>query len=168
MPTPQEISNLHAVVPASQAAAREYGVPASVTLAQWILESSWGLSALCVKANNCFGIKCNHQAAPEAYIEMPTGEIENGRRVVIDALFAKYPSVAASFTAHAQLLALAARYRRAMASSDHPQAFAVALQQCGYSTNPNYATELLQLMRLYNLTQYDVTPPAAPLQQVAA
>ena len=168
MPTQQQLDNLHAAVPAAQASARRYGVPASVTLAQWIVESSWGTSELALKANNCFGVKRSHLAAPDSYVEMPTAEYQGGKRVPVEALFARYPSMADSFISHAALLATAARYKSAMRSVEFPRVFAVDLQRCGYSTNPGYAAELQELMRLYNLTQYDISPPAEPAAREAA
>ena len=66
-----------------------------------------------------------------------------------------------SFDGHARLLALAARYKPAMAVAHIPVAFASALQKCGYSTSPTYASGLAELIRDYNLTQYDPQPPAA-------
>ena len=163
MATPEELSKLQSVVPAAQASARRWGVPASVTLAQWITESTWGTSQLAVEANNYFGIKASTFTAMEGYVEFSTWEYEGGQKVLVKALFAKFGNEAACFDVHARLLATAARYRQAMASADHPKVFAVALQSAGYSTSAHYATDLLTLMRQHNLTQYDVAP-AVPAQ----
>jgi flagellum-specific peptidoglycan hydrolase FlgJ len=161
MATEQQLKRLKTVVSAAQASARTSGVPASVTLAQWIFESSWGTSKLTLAANNCFGIKANQHSIPDTYIACPTAEYENGKRIVVDALFRKYASVTESFDDHAFLLARSARYQFAMAKAPDPIAFAEALQRCGYSTNPYYASSLIEAIREYNLTQYDV-PAAAP------
>ena len=141
MATTAEMAALKAVVPAAQAAQRKYGVPASVTLAQWIFEASdvkkgWGQSQLALQAHNCFGIKCRQTATPASYVEFPTAEYENGERVIVEALFEKYPDDAASFEDHARLLATAGRYQLAMRNVGSPSNFAACLQTAGYSTNP--------------------------------
>lgn len=162
MATAEQLARLKAAVPAAQASMRKWGVPASVTLAQWMTESSWGASQLAVKANNFFGIKASHLASPESYVEFPTAEYENGKRVIVEALFERYYDEADSFSDHARLLATAARYRKAMASAISPDTFAFFLQQCGYSTSPTYASDLKRLMRDDNLYQYDTPPPDEP------
>ena len=165
MASAAERSALKAVVAAAQGAQRKYGVPASVTLAQWIFESSWGTSKLSIVAKNFFGIKARQAAIPASYVEFPTAEYENGERVVVEALFEKYPDEAASFEAHARLLANAGRYHFAMLHTASPNDFAACLQTAGYSTNPHYAASLEEAMRDYNLYQYDV-PPDEPAQAV--
>jgi flagellum-specific peptidoglycan hydrolase FlgJ len=169
MATPEQLEILHSVAPAAQAAQTRWGVPASVTLAQWIFESSWGTSKLAQTAHNYFGVKAREAAIPGTYCEFPTAEYENGQRVVVDALFEKYPDEAASFDAHARLLATSGRYQVAMSVRMQPERFAVFLQRCGYSTNPSYAQELIGAMREYDLYRYD-TPPDGPaaVHEVAA
>jgi len=166
MASQQQLDRLKAVVPAAQLCATLYGVPASVTLAQWILESSWGASGLTLKANNCFGVKYSQKAGDEAYVEIPTAEYESGKRVMIEAQFVKYASCADSFKGHALLLSKLLRYRPAMKDAHIPRAFAVDLQKCGYSTNPHYGDELLGLMHEYDLAQYDVPQPTEPAAQM--
>jgi flagellum-specific peptidoglycan hydrolase FlgJ len=158
-----ESSFLANVVPAAMATARLCGVPASITLAQAILESGWGASSLARQANNFFGIKAASTTDPNSYAEFPTTEFVNGRSVRELAAFARYPSPAASFQAHAALLESAPRYAQAMAHREEPEDFAVALQACGYSTNPKYAQLLMQLVEDFDLAQYDT--PAAPATQ---
>jgi flagellum-specific peptidoglycan hydrolase FlgJ len=149
----QQMLFLRAVVPAALASMRASGVPASITIAQAILESGWGKSSLAVKANNFFGIK----AAPGCdFIEMPTTEYINGERVTVQAAFARYASVEDCFKAHARLLSAAPRYVPCVAVKDQPEAFARQLQACGYSTSPTYAAMLIALMKQFDLTQYDL------------
>ena len=163
---------LKMVVPPAQAAMRKWGVPASVTISQAILESSnklgWGQSELAREANNYFGIKAVHNASPESYIELPTHEVLHNHIQLIDAEFARYPDLAGSFDAHARLLATAQRYKPAMAATHTAVAFALQLERCGYSTSPTYAASLWQLMRLYDLEQYDAPPQDPAAAQVAA
>jgi flagellum-specific peptidoglycan hydrolase FlgJ len=161
---------LKSVVPAAQAAQRKWSVPASVTIAQAILESGWGQSALARKAYNFFGIKAVAHATPDGYVEFPTSEFVDGRRLSEMAHFARYTSPAEGFLSHAVLLATTMRYKPAMAVADAPYKFCVQLQKCGYSTNPAYAEELWTLIERYDLTQFDIKPdgPAAVAQEVAA
>lgn len=144
------------VVLPAQTAMRKWGVPASITISQAILESGWGRSALSRVANNFFGIKAVANASPDGYAEFPTTEFVDGRRLSEMAKFARYPSPAASFDAHAILLATTTRYKPAMGQSHDPAAFAQQLQKCGYSTNPAYAAGLMQLVTEFDLTQYDI------------
>jgi len=167
MASPEQLAALKIVVPAAQESAQRWGVPASVTLAQWIVESSWGESKLAILANNFFGVKALQPNTPDTYEEFPTAEYEGGKRVIVAALFQKYATEAGSFDEHARLLATAARYKPAMAVAHIPTAFACALQKCGYSTSPTYAAGLSELIREFNLTQYDTVPPAAAQEQAA-
>jgi flagellum-specific peptidoglycan hydrolase FlgJ len=149
------------VVPAAIATQSKYGVPASITIAQAILESSnklgWGQSTLALKANNYFGVKATDLAHLEAYIELPTHEFHHGVEDVELAKFARYASPQESFEAHARLLLLAPRYKPAMAAKADAKQFAIELQRCGYSTSPSYAVTLQLLVRDYGLEQYDVS-----------
>jgi len=166
----EQLERLKAVVPAAQAAQRKWGVPASITLAQWMLESGWGESKLAVEAHNYFGIKAHHLSEPDTYEEFRTPEFRNGKRVIEVARFEKYFDAADSFADHAVLLSTAPRYRAAMAACGEPERMAFCLQAAGYSTNPNYAQELIDLMSQHDLLQYDELPPDDPAQaqEVAA
>lgn len=163
---------LDTIAPWAQAAQRKWAVPASVTMAQAILESSnekgWGQSDLARECNNFFGIKAAHSAAPNTYKTFSTHEYVGGELVTVPAEFARYDSPAESFEAHARLLARARRYWPAMRVRTSPEAFAEELQLCGYSTNPNYGRSLATLIRLYDLTKYDVRPDGPAAVQEAA
>jgi flagellum-specific peptidoglycan hydrolase FlgJ len=160
---------LKMVVPAAQYGQRRFGVPASVTIAQAILESGWGKSKLATEYLNFFGIKPGAHAAPDSYVEMPTTEFIDGQPRHVLAPFVRYPNAPLCFGAHARLLSCAPRYASAMAVRNDPAAFAERLQSCGYSTNPRYAAQLHELMRDYDLTQYDLTPlPPAQEERAAA
>jgi flagellum-specific peptidoglycan hydrolase FlgJ len=150
------------VAPGAVAAEQRYGVPASVTIAQAIEESAWGQSTLAAQYHNLFGIK---GAGPAGSVTLPTQEYENGGWVTIDAQFAVYRNDAESIAGHAELLATSGYYARAMADRAYPDAFANDLTGV-YATDPDYGANLIALMKLYNLYQYDtaptVAPPAAP------
>jgi len=157
-------------IPAAMASQAVTGVPASITIAQAILESGWGQSALARQANNFFGIKAAAHVAPDSYVQLPTEEIVLGRTVTEEADFAKYATAADGFKAHGLLLSQASRYAAAMAVRSNPAQFAAQLQKCGYSTNPGYAASLMQIVNDLDLTQYDTQPksqPAAPAEEMA-
>ena len=153
------------LAPAAQASAAKYGVPASVTLAQAILESGWGQTRLAIEDNNYFGIK---QHGVTEYAEFPTTEYINGVSKVVNANFAKYPTAADAFADHAALLTELARYAPAMAVKGDPQQFAAQLGPCGYSTNPGYGALLWTLITEYDLTQYDNDDPGPAAIQDAS
>jgi flagellum-specific peptidoglycan hydrolase FlgJ len=155
------------VAPATVAAQQRYGVPASVTIAQAIEESAWGQSSLAAQYHNLFGIK---GIGPAGSVTLPTQEYQNGSWVTIDAQFAVYHNEAESIADHAQLLATSGYYARAMADRAYPDAFANDLTGV-YATDPGYGANLIALMKLYNLYQYDTyqhntgataAPAAAP------
>jgi len=155
-------------VPAAQASQAATGVPASVTIAQAILESGWGRSSLARTAFNYFGIKAAHFAAPNHYIELPTHEVVHGVTVTEEARFARFADVTEGFKAHGLLLAQSARYAPAMDVRHDAAQFAAALQKCGYSTNPNYGALLSKLIHDYDLAQYDAPPEDCPAKAQAA
>lgn len=145
---------LRALVPAAQRIAARYGLPASVVLAQAILESNWGRSRLARKANNLFGIKAASGTAEP--ITLPTTEYDgHGRARVVAARFAVYRSVEDCLGDYARLLAFAPRYAPARAVADDPFAFAEELAACGYATDPDYAPKVARLIRRHKLTRFD-------------
>ena len=146
------------VAPGAVAAQQGYGVPASVTIAQAIEESAWGQSSLAARYHNLFGIKGSGTAGS---VTLPTQEYENGSWVTIDAQFAVYRNDAESIAGHAELLATSGYYTRAMADRGYPDAFANDLTGV-YATDPDYGANLIALMKLYNLYQYDTAPAATP------
>lgn len=155
MPNAEQLRWLESLVPAAQETQKFYGVPASVTLAQCILESGWGHTQLSKECNNYFGIKAEHLDQPNTYKEFLTAEYEDGKRVIIHADFEKYPDVGSSFRDHARLIAMAPRYSAAMVWKNNPLQFCHKLQVCGYSTSPTYGQTLANLIVDLKLTQYD-------------
>jgi len=153
---------INQVAPGAIAAQRRYGVPAAVTIAQAIDESGWGQSQLATQDHNLFGIKGSGPAGSDVY---STSEYENGQWVTVDAGFRVYHNIAESIADHSELLATGSAYQRAMADRDVPDAFANDLTGI-YATDPNYGTNLIALMRLYNLYQYD-SPAQTPAPQAS-
>ncbi len=133
------------------------GVPASLTIAQAALESSWGSSGLTQKANNLFGIK---GSGPAGSVIMPTTEYQNGVRIKINAPFRKYHSWAESVEDHTRLLHNK-RYAAVLNRTGRQAAYAVAA--AGYATDPDYVAKLISLMDKYNLYQYDIQEGDEPM-----
>ena len=168
MATAIELVRLEAVVPFAQAAQRKWGVPASVSLAQWTFESSWGEDA---PGNNCFGIKA---VGGQQYTECVTTEDYADHDEKQKAHFASYASVGDSFDMHGRLLATSHYYITAMRALPSITGFCAGLQSGGYSTSRdpktrqlNYAQKLLGQIAHYNLTRYDTLPPNTPAQEAA-
>ena len=139
------------IAPGAVAAQQRWGVPAAVTIAQAIEESSWGNSQLAAKYHNLFGIK---GSGPAGSVGLPTSEFYNGQWVTIDAQFRVYHNVAESIADHAELLATSGYYQRAMADRAIPDAFANDLTGV-YATDPDYGANLIAIMKLYNLYRFD-------------
>jgi flagellum-specific peptidoglycan hydrolase FlgJ len=146
------------VAPGAIAAQQRFGVPAAVTIAQAIEESAWGRSGLAAQYHNLFGIK---GTGPAGNVSLPTGEYQGGQWVTIDAQFRVYHNDAESIADHAELLATSGYYTRAMADRAVPDAFANDLTGV-YATDPHYGANLIALMKLYNLYQFDAAGAPAP------
>jgi flagellum-specific peptidoglycan hydrolase FlgJ len=149
---------ISAVAPGAMAAQQRWGVPAAVTIAQAIEESGWGQSGLAANYHNLFGIK---GSGPAGSVTLPTQEFENGQWVTIDAPFRAYHNNAESIADHAELLATSGYYTRAMADRAVPDAFANDLTGV-YATDPDYGANLIAMMKLYNLYQYDSPAASTP------
>ena len=124
-----------------------YGIPASITMAQGILESDAGNSALSLSSNNHFGIKCKKNWT--------------GRKVYHDddakgECFRAYPSVEESYQDHAEFLDSSPRYDSLFSypSNDY-RSWARGLKAAGYATAPDYAERLVAIIEKYNLHLLD-------------
>ncbi|MBV9654289.1 MAG: glucosaminidase domain-containing protein [Acetobacteraceae bacterium] len=138
------------VIDAALASRLHWRVPASVTLAQWVVESAWG-AAVPPGSNNPFGIK----AQPgEPAVESPTREVVDGADVMVTARFRRFGSLGEAFEQHGRLLATAVRYESAMKLASNPGAFADALTGV-YATDPEYGYTLKWVMQTYGFTRYD-------------
>jgi len=156
--TPAQQAFIDEVAAGAVAAQRQYGVPASVTIAQAIDESGWGQSQLAAQDHNLFGIK---GTGPAGSVMLPTQEYYNGQWVTISAPFRVYHNVAESIGDHTLLLATGSPYKQAMADRQSPDAFANDLTGV-YATDPNYGASLIAIMRMYNLYRYDAAAASAP------
>ncbi|NHN33140.1 glucosaminidase domain-containing protein [Paenibacillus agricola] len=138
--------------PIAQEESRKSGVPASVTLAQAVEEGGWGTSELASKYFNFFGIKKHNWTGNT--VSMWTNEVINGITQRVLAEFRAYPNAIAGFADHTKFLLDNSRYAAAL-SMNNPYEFANEIHRAGYATNPNYSTNLKNLMHDYNLLQYD-------------
>lgn len=125
----------------------QYGIPASITLAQGILESGAGAGELTLKANNHFGIKCH------------TGW--EGDRVYHDddergECFRKYNDPKYSYRDHSLFLTQRSRYKDLFSlRKDDYKGWAKGLRKAGYATDPRYPEKLIGIIERYNLHEYD-------------
>lgn len=126
---------------------QKYGIPASIILAQGILESGAGRGDLAVEANNHFGIKCHKDWLGESVRHDDDSAQE---------CFRKYPEAAESYRDHALFLVGKNRYATLFTyEKDDYKAWAKGLRAAGYATDPNYPDKLISYIERYNLHQYD-------------
>jgi hypothetical protein len=167
-------SFLFEAVTLSQASQRETGVPASVTLAQAILESGWGGRPI-ADANNYFGIKASVRSDGSVdfghiaigWVWAWTKEWDGSDYTDLRARFRKYRDMADSFRDHGDLFVGNPRYAEAMRHVDDPDDFARQVAKAGYATSPEYADTLIELMASGNLYQYDLSPDGAQLVELS-
>ena len=139
------------IVNAATASQQHWKVPASVTLAQWVVESAWG-AAMPLDSNNPFGIKA---VGSQPGVESGTKEFVSGQEITTSARFRKFDSLNEAFDLHGKLLATNKVYAPAMQLIADPDAFADALTGV-YATDPKYGFTLKWVMRTYGFDQYNV------------
>lgn len=132
-----------------------YRVPASITLAQGMLESDNGNSALAVYANNHFGIKCHKEWNGDTYTQDDDTK---------DECFRKYGSVYDSYVDHSAFLKSRPRYASLfeLKITDYV-GWAKGLKSAGYATDPKYADRLINIIERYQLHEYDKLEGQAPV-----
>lgn len=125
---------------------KTYGIPASIILAQGILESGAGQSDLAMNANNHFGIKCHDWTGDKVYKDDDTA----------NECFRKYNQASESYKDHAMVLTGKNRYAKlfTLPKGDY-KAWAKGLREAGYATDPKYPEKLINYIELYNLHEYD-------------
>ena len=130
------------------------GVPASIKLAQAILESNGGKSVLSRKANNHFGIKCGGDWNDRSFYRVDDEKDKKGND--IESCFRVYKNAETSFIAHSEFLRKNKRYEFLFSlPHDDYRAWAHGLKKAGYATNPKYPTLLIKVVEDYSLYQYD-------------
>jgi uncharacterized FlgJ-related protein len=123
-----------------------YRIPASITLAQGLLESANGNSPLATEANNHFGIKCSNWTGEKIYFDDDAkGEC-----------FRKYPTATDSYNDHSLFLTQKPRYAGLFQFPvDDYKNWAKGLKKAGYATHPEYAEKLIDLIERLRLYEYD-------------
>lgn len=126
---------------------KEYGIPASITLGQGILESGAGTGPLSAQANNHFGIKC-HKEWTGPSVKYDDDEAQE--------CFRKYNNPDESYRDHSLFLVTRERYSNLfkLDKSDYV-GWSKGLKNAGYATDPNYPTKLIGLIERYQLQKYD-------------
>ncbi len=127
----------------------KYGIPASITLAQGLLESGFGKSRMALTINNHFGIKCTayqRQQKGKCYIFADDTKYDR---------FVKFENAWASYRAHSKVLQNK-RYEGlyVLKPTDY-EGWALGLQKAGYASDKNYARKLVRIIELYELYEYD-------------
>jgi flagellum-specific peptidoglycan hydrolase FlgJ len=156
--TPAQAAFLARVAGPARASQRAYGVPASVVIAQAVLESGWGASALTRDTNNYFGMTCAAgRRGPVAVgcLLRPDHVCDAGGCRASLAEFRVYRSAGDSFRDHGRQFASGRRYAKARAQRRNPNRFVVEVQRAGYATNPRYAQLLTRIMVKFNLYRFN-------------
>jgi LysM repeat protein len=144
------------------------GIPASIKMAQALIESNAGMSELATRANNHFGIKCGGDWTGPGYHKEDDDYDANGN--LKKSCFRHFGDVEESFVAHSEFLRNPSKVNRygflfQLPTTDYVS-WAEGLKKAGYATNPNYARTLIRVIEEYKLHELDVQvtlPPGEPL-----
>ena len=150
------------------------GILASVSLAQFILESGYGKSELAQAANNCFGMKCSLSGntwggsswdGTSKYTKK-TQEWDGEKYITVTADFRKFPCVEDSIADHSAYLLGAMngskkRYEGLAGETDYKKAVQI-IKDGGYATSPTYVEKICNIIEKWDLTQYDVQQSTTP------
>ena len=139
--------------PAAQASAKDSGVPASFTVAEAALESGWGESLLARSAKNLFGVKADPAWHGEI-LTLNTREFLHGTWVMVPARWRKYDDWQDCMDDHAAFLHQNRRYVPCFECTTG-EAFAIAVAQAGYATDPDYAAKIISIIRQHRLADLD-------------
>lgn len=145
------------IIPTAQVLQRQYGILASISMAQAMVESDFGQSQLAADYYNLYGVKTTSDD-PNS-IDFSTAEYIDEEWIEIVDYFKVYPNWAASMTAHAELIYYGvswdAAYYSSVIEGDNYKEQAFGLQDSGYATDPDYAQKLINMIEEWDLTQYD-------------
>lgn len=131
----------------AQGEMHKFGIPASISLAQGLIESRAGTSKLAVSNNNHFGMKCFAKNCGKGHCSNHTDDTHKD-------FFRKYDNAWESWRAHSQLLA-SGRYEKLKRHGRDYRAWANGLQSVGYATDKNYAKKLIGIIERYDLHKFD-------------
>lgn len=130
------------------------GIPASIKLAQGLLESDWGRSNLATQANNHFGIKCSRGWNGGQFYKHDDDRNANGE--LVESCFRKYSNAESSYIAHSEFLVNGTRYN-SLFELDHTdyKNWAKGLRRAGYATDRKYPAKLIAIIEKYDLHRFD-------------
>jgi LysM repeat protein len=133
------------------------GIPASIKMAQALIESEYGMSELAVNSNNHFGIKCGSKWNGKTYYKKDDDTNENGD--LIESCFRAFDNVSEAFKAHSEFLTDPKKEKRygflfTLPTQDY-KAWAQGLKDAGYATDPNYPNKLIRVIEKYQLYNLD-------------
>ncbi|MGB5404265.1 MAG: glucosaminidase domain-containing protein [Robiginitalea sp.] len=138
---------IHTFAPVAQSEMRTYGIPASIKLAQGLLESGFGKGELARKTNNHFGIKCHVGWE---------GDYERHDDDERDECFRRYNHPMHSYRDHSLFLTTRSRYASLFElQQDNYKGWARGLKKAGYATDRHYPQKIIELIERYDLQQYD-------------
>lgn len=126
---------------------KKYGIPASITLAQGLIETDAGSSTLASKHNNHFGIKCFSKKCTKGHCVNATDNTHKD-------FFVRYETAWTSYRAHSEFLT-GKRYRHLHDLGKDYKAWARGLKEAGYATDPRYADKLIKVIEDLELYKYD-------------
>jgi len=134
------------------------GIPASIKLAQGMLESNWGRSELATVANNHFGIKCGSSWTGAGFYKEDDDRDSQGQ--LVKSCFRTFTDATESYLAHSDFLTDSNKAYRYGFLFDYDStdyvSWAHGLRSAGYATDPKYPQKLISIIEKYNLSQYDV------------
>lgn len=152
---PDEEAYIQRFVKTARAEQRKFGIPASITLAQGILESGMGGSSLASKHNNHFGVKAGRSWKGKT-VKLKTKEWDKKKKKykVIIGKFKTYKTAWESFRDHSHVL-MNPWYKRCHECGNDWRCWAIQLKACGYATDPNYPYALKSIIKRNKLYKYD-------------
>lgn len=133
---------------ASIAEMDKFGIPASITMAQAIIESRSGTSVLAVRHNNHFGIKCFSKTCPKGHCSNHTDDHHKD-------FFRIYGTQDGSWRAHSEFLVKQDRYKGLLKYGKNYKLWALKLREFGYATDPTYDKKLIGIIEKYELYKLD-------------
>jgi flagellum-specific peptidoglycan hydrolase FlgJ len=130
------------------------GIPASIIMAQAIVETNAGTSDLARKSNNHFGIKCKDYWEGDTFYSPDDDRDASGH--IIPSCFRQYDSPLESYKDHSDFLMRTEHYQGLFGydKTEYVQ-WAKGLQLCGYASDPDYADKLIKTIKLYGLDELD-------------
>jgi uncharacterized FlgJ-related protein len=153
--TPTVKSYINKYSSIAQDESKRSGIPASIILAQAILESEFGNSKLCERSNNHFGIKWKKASDGDFVYSLDDDYDSKGRHIA--SKFRKYTSAESSFKNHSDFLMTRNHYKPLFKySRTNYEDWAYGLRECGYSTEKTYGAKLIEIIHRFDLYKFDV------------